>query len=190
MKKITNKDVLTKDIIPYGGNPRVISDEALEAVKTSIKQFGFNIPIVLDDSNTIVAGHTRLKAAKALGMETLPCVILHGYTEEELDKIMVLDNAIKEMNEWDNRKLQMELFTLSQYDTNFLDSFSTMFEDGDWLESLTEVKLSKQKEMTKEYFDKQSDILDNSVNRKLEKRLAALTDIECPNCKEHFKAKI
>ena len=60
-----------KDILPYEKNPR-INDEAVPVVKESIKEFGFRIPIVIDVNDVIVAGHTRVKAAKELGMEEVP----------------------------------------------------------------------------------------------------------------------
>lgn len=60
-----------KDILPYEKNPR-INDEAVPVVKESIKEFGFRIPIVIDVNDVIVVGHTRVKAAKELGMEEVP----------------------------------------------------------------------------------------------------------------------
>lgn len=70
--KIIYKSV--DEITPYENNPR-LNDEAVEPVANSIKQFGFKVPIIVDSSNIIVAGHTRLKAAKQLGMDKVPCII-------------------------------------------------------------------------------------------------------------------
>ena len=67
------------EIIPYEKNPR-LNDEAVEPVAESIKEFGFKIPIVLSSDGVIVAGHTRIKAAKKLGMEEVPCIIADDLT--------------------------------------------------------------------------------------------------------------
>lgn len=62
-------------IHPYAKNARHISSQAIDAVASSIKNFGFKVPIVVDRDNVIVCGHTRLEASKRLGLETVPCVI-------------------------------------------------------------------------------------------------------------------
>lgn len=61
-------------LIPYVNNPR-FNDEAVDGVAASIKEFGFKVPIVVDKDNVIVAGHTRLRAAKKLELEKVPCII-------------------------------------------------------------------------------------------------------------------
>lgn len=61
-------------MIPYENNPRK-NDNAVDQVANSIKSFGFKVPIVIDKDNVIVAGHTRLKTAKKLGLETVPCIV-------------------------------------------------------------------------------------------------------------------
>lgn len=69
------------DIVPYDNNPRNNS-KAVEYVANSIRQFGFKVPIVVDKNNVVVAGHTRLMAAKELGLETVPAVVADDLTEE------------------------------------------------------------------------------------------------------------
>ena len=63
-----------KDLIPYQNNPRK-NDEAVDYVAASIKEFGFKVPIIIDQNNEIVAGHTRLKAAKELHLKEVPCIV-------------------------------------------------------------------------------------------------------------------
>ena len=67
METITKK---VSELIPYVNNPRN-NDDAIDAVASSIKNFGFKVPIVVDSNNEIINGHTRLKAAKKLGLETI-----------------------------------------------------------------------------------------------------------------------
>lgn len=79
--QIVDKNI--KDIIPYDKNPRK-NDGAVEAVANSIKEFGFKVPIVIDSENNVVCGHTRLKAAKKLKMDSVPCVIADDLTKKQV----------------------------------------------------------------------------------------------------------
>ena len=83
----------TDKIVPYENNPR-FNEDAVEAVANSIKQFGFKVPIIIDSSNIIVAGHTRLKAAKQLGMDKVPCIVADDLTEEQIRAWKLLRNTI------------------------------------------------------------------------------------------------
>ena len=87
--EIINRKV--KDLIPYDKNPRK-NDEAVKYVKASIEQFGFKVPIVIDAAGVIVAGHTRLKAAKELGMEEVPCIVADDLTPEQIKAFRLADN--------------------------------------------------------------------------------------------------
>lgn len=104
--KIINLNV--KDLIPYANNPRK-NDKAVKAVANSIKEFGFKVPIIIDKSNVIVAGHTRLKAALALGLTEVPCIIADDLTEDQIKAFRLADNKVGEIAEWDLDALQIEL---------------------------------------------------------------------------------
>lgn len=99
-----------KDIHPYKNNPRKIGKDAVDAVAASIKEFGFRSPIILDKDNTIINGHTRLKAAKKLGLTHVPCIIADDLTEEQVKKFRLIDNKSAEFSEWDADLLAEELF--------------------------------------------------------------------------------
>lgn len=107
--EITNRKI--KDLIPYNKNPRK-NDEAVKHVKASIEQFGFKVPIVIDAQGVIVAGHTRLKAAKELGMEEVPCIVADDLTEEQVRAFRLADNKTAEQAEWDIELLNTELLDL------------------------------------------------------------------------------
>ena len=96
------------DIKPYPNNPR-INDGAVEAVKESIKQCGYIAPIIVDENNVVLAGHTRLKALKSLGREQTEVIVRRGLTEEQKRKYRLLDNKTGEFAEWDFDKLEEEL---------------------------------------------------------------------------------
>lgn len=95
-------------VIAYDNNAR-INDHVVQALANSIQQFGFNQPIVLDEHNVIVCGHTRVKAALLLGMDEIPCVYAKGLTQEQIDAYRLADNKIAEQALWDYEKLEKEL---------------------------------------------------------------------------------
>lgn len=103
---VVNKRI--DEITPYENNPRN-NDVAVEYVANSIKSFGFKVPIVIDENNVIVTGHTRLKAAKQLGMEEVPCVIADDLTADEIKAFRLADNKVAEFSLWDNDALTKEL---------------------------------------------------------------------------------
>lgn len=102
------KNVLTNSLIPYEKNPRR-NDQAVDAVAASIREFGFKVPIVVDRDNVVVAGHTRLKAAKRLGLETVPVIVADDLTPEQIKAFRLADNKTAELAEWDLDLLDLEL---------------------------------------------------------------------------------
>lgn len=97
-----------KDIKPYEKNPRK-NDDAVPYVAESIKQFGFKVPIVIDKNNIIVAGHTRYKAAKEIGLKSVPCIIADDLTDEQIKAFRLADNKVAEKAEWDLDLLDDEI---------------------------------------------------------------------------------
>jgi ParB family transcriptional regulator, chromosome partitioning protein len=95
-------------LIPYARNPRK-NDAAVDSVAASIKEFGFKQPIVIDAENVVVAGHTRLKAAKKLGIKEVPCLRADDLTPDQIKAYRILDNKVAEKSEWDLELLPLEL---------------------------------------------------------------------------------
>lgn len=88
---------LTLDQIkPYENNPRD-NDGAVDPVVNSIREFGFKVPLVIDKKHTIVAGHTRYKAAQRLGLMGVPCIIADDLTPEQIKAFRIADNATGEL---------------------------------------------------------------------------------------------
>ena len=106
------------EIKPYDKNPRK-NDGAVDAVAESIKQCGYCAPIVIDEDNVILAGHTRLKALKKLKYKECECVRKVGMTEEQKRKYRLLDNKTNELAEWDIDLLKGELEGLDFLDFDF-----------------------------------------------------------------------
>ena len=96
------------DLVPYERNPRH-NDEAVDYV-----------PIVIDKDNTVVCGHTRLKAAKKLKIKTVPCVVKDDLTEEEIRAYRLADNRSAEKATWDIELLDMELAEIETIDMGLL----------------------------------------------------------------------
>ncbi len=96
------------ELKPYSRNPRN-NDGAVDAVAASIKQFGFKVPIVIDTNGEIIAGHTRLKAAKKLGLAEVPCIIADDLTPDQIKAFRIADNKTAELADWDFELLQLEL---------------------------------------------------------------------------------
>ncbi|MBT3303217.1 MAG: ParB N-terminal domain-containing protein [Bacteroidetes bacterium] len=114
--KIINKKI--NEIIPYHNNPR-INDGAVNHVASSIKEFGFKVPIVIDDSNVIVTGHTRLKAALKLGLEEVPCIKANDLTPAQIKAFRIADNKTSDFAIWDFPLLDIELAELKEMDFDY-----------------------------------------------------------------------
>lgn len=96
------------DIHPYEKNPRK-NEDAVQYVAESIKEFGFKVPIVIDNDGVIVAGHTRYKAAQQLGIESVPCIVADDLTDKQIKAFRLADNKVSEIAKWDNELLNLEL---------------------------------------------------------------------------------
>ena len=109
------KELSISQLHEYDNNPRN-NDSAVHAVAESIREFGFKVPIVIDGDNVIVCGHTRVKAAQKLGMETVPCIIADDLTPEQIKAFRLADNKTSELAGWDFAKLEEELAALDGFD--------------------------------------------------------------------------
>lgn len=120
MKIIEKK---TNELIPYANNPRH-NDDAVQYVANSIKNFGFKVPIVIDTAGVIVCGHTRLKAAKLLKLDTVPCVVADDLTPEQIQAFRLADNKVSKAATWDESLLDDELRQIGETGLDFsMDDF-------------------------------------------------------------------
>lgn len=120
-------NIKTTELKPYEKNPRR-NDEAVKYVAESIKEFGFKVPVVIDEDNVIVAGHTRWKAAKKLGLSEVPCIIADDLTEEQIKAFRLADNKVAEKAEWDFELLAFELDDIVDFDMSVF-GFDDVIED-------------------------------------------------------------
>ena len=108
--------VATTDLIPYANNPRTHSDQQVAQVAASIQEFGFNNPILIDEHNSIIAGHGRLAAAQKLDMNTVPTILLEGLSEAQRKAYVIADNKLTENGGWDYDLLAVEIDRLKELD--------------------------------------------------------------------------
>jgi len=121
---------LVADLIPYASNSRTHSDAQIAQIAASIREFGWTNPILIDGDNTIIAGHGRLLAARKLGMEDVPAIILDHLTKAQQRALVIADNQLALNAGWDMDMLKAEIDDLNLegfnlellgFDANFLD---------------------------------------------------------------------
>jgi DNA modification methylase len=119
------------DLIPYAANSRTHSDAQVAQIAASIKEFGWTNPILIDDDNTIIAGHGRLLAARKLGMEEVPAIILDHLSKAQQRALVIADNQLALNAGWDMNMLKAEIEDLSLENFNLeLLGFDDDFLDG------------------------------------------------------------
>ena len=164
MGKLKIEYIDTEKLIPYINNPR-INDNAVDVVAASIKEFGFKNPILIDKENVIIAGHTRLKAAKKLGLKEVPVIRVEDLTENQIKAFRIADNKTVEFAEWDMELLQLELEELEDMFTGFSE------EEKEIIFSVSDIDIDSFFEDTEE------------TNKKKEEE----EEIQCPHCGMYFK---
>ena len=102
-----------EDLRPYKGNPRKVPPRALKAVRASIRRFGVVAPLVITPDGAVIAGHTRLLALKAEGIDTVRCIVFEG-GEAEARAYGLADNRTGELTYWDVDKLAAEVTALDE----------------------------------------------------------------------------
>jgi len=106
------EQIALDELIPYANNARTHSEEQVLQIASSIKEFGFNAPVLIDKDKGIIAGHGRVMAAKKLGLKEAPCIRLEHLTEAQKKAYILADNRIAMNSEWDTTLLSVEFQTL------------------------------------------------------------------------------
>lgn len=112
------EEISIDKIIPYARNPRK-NDGAVAKVAASIMEYGFRQPIVVDKNMVVVAGHTRLDAARQLHLVTVPVHIANELTEQQIKAYRIADNRVAQDSEWENELLELELQEVGDLFTGF-----------------------------------------------------------------------
>jgi ParB-like chromosome segregation protein Spo0J len=104
----------TMSLIPYAKNNRIHTPAQVRQIAGSIKEFGFNNPVLIDEENTIIAGHGRVLAAELLGADRVPCIKLTHLSEIQRRAYRIADNKLTLNSEWDDEMLALELESLME----------------------------------------------------------------------------
>lgn len=182
------------DLIPYINNPRN-NENAIDKVASSIKEFGFKVPIVIDKDNIVVTGHTRLLASKKLGLDEVPCVVANDLSKAQIKAFRIADNKVSEYATWDEDLLKIELEELEELDFD-LDSLSIDFSDFDLGIDLDDVEEEEEEQYTKEINIPHYDItgekpsLEDLVKEdKTKKLIEKINSTDIPNDVKEFLTK-
>ena len=116
-----------EDLIPYINNPRN-NENAVDKVASSIAEFGFKNPIVIDKNNVVINGHTRLLASKKLGLKEVPVIVADDLTEAQVKAFRIADNKISEFSTWDYDLLNIELEQLEELEFDMSNFGMSVFE--------------------------------------------------------------
>ena len=129
------KKVKTIDLIPYARNSRTHSDEQINQIAASIKEFGFLNPVIIDSENGIIAGHGRVMAANKLNIKELPCVDASHLSETQRRAYVIADNKLGESGGWDEDMLRIEFEFLGENNFDieitgfYIDDVSKIFDE-------------------------------------------------------------
>jgi len=133
-----------ENLIPYANNSRTHSDDQINQVASSIKEFGFTNPVLIDEQGGIIAGHGRVMAAKKLGLAEVPTITLEGLTKAQLKAYVIADNQLALNSGWDFDTLNLEVESLTEmgFDVSLLGLSDLMPDELDEKENnnLSDVK--------------------------------------------------
>jgi DNA modification methylase len=105
-----------KDLIPYANNSRTHSEDQINQIVSSINEWGFTTPILIDDKNQIIAGHGRTMAAKKAGIKEVPCIVASGWSDAQKKAYVIADNKLALNAGWDEELLKIEIQELGELD--------------------------------------------------------------------------
>ena len=173
------------ELIPYARNARTHSPEQVAQIAASIKEWGFTNPVLIDETDGIIAGHGRVLAAQLLKLPDVPTMVATGWTEAQKRAYVIADNKISELGEWDRGVLSMEFAQLEGLD---FDISLTGFSPDDLKEfdlsfSPNEFPTIGGHVVTGKEIDKTQDRLDGRFEKASEQNLI---DVLCPHCGEGF----
>ena len=141
----------TGELVPYINNSRTHSEQQVQQVAASIKEFGFTNPILIDHDGGIIAGHGRLQAAQLLSLDEVPTITLEGLTEAQKKAYVIADNKLALNAGWNDELLKVEIEALTESDFNldilgwdvlpdFVDDIDYSVLDGEFDEELAEME--------------------------------------------------
>ena len=152
----------TGELVPYINNSRTHSEQQVQQVAASIKEFGFTNPILIDHDGGIIAGHGRLQAAQLLSLDEVPTITLEGLTEAQRKAYVIADNKLALNSGWDDELLKVEIEALTESNFNldilgwdvlpdFVDDIDYSVLDGEFDEEVAEMEKGVKKAIQIEF---------------------------------------
>ena len=172
------------DLIPYERNPKTHPESQIQLLANSIREWGWTIPILVDEANTVIAGHGRLYAAKELGITEVPCLIAADWSEEQKSAYVIADNKLAEHGEWDSDLYFSELRAINDagFNLELIGSDANItFDFEPNLNPITSFSGVGEDDINKA----QAEMEKNINNLTAEKSLKG-TEVMCPYCAESF----
>ena len=162
MQKTTNMDLISIDkLIPYVNNARTHSKDQILKLRSSIREFGFINPVIIDSKYNVIAGHGRILAAREEGIKEVPCVLVDYLNEAQKKAYILADNRLAEDAGWDEKLLRVEIESLEDmsFDLSLLgfdeNELSKLFDDG---KDIKEDDFNVEDELTNPVITKNGDI--------------------------------
>jgi hypothetical protein len=101
------------ELVPYANNAKRHNEDQVLKIASSIREFGFNVPVIIDKDSNIIAGHGRTLAAKKIGMDSVPCIMVDHLSDMQRKAFALAENKVAEVGgEWDEKKLKTEIESL------------------------------------------------------------------------------
>lgn len=118
--KVTMRKVA--ELVPYANNARTHSEEQVAQIAASINEWGWTVPVLVDEVGMIIAGHGRILAAQKLGIEEVPAMVAEGWTDAQKKAYVIADNQLALLADWDDELLRVELQSLDEmeFDLNLV----------------------------------------------------------------------
>lgn len=167
-------------IKPYWRNARK-NDRTVEALKKSIKEYGYNQPISIDKDGVIITGHARYSALLQLDYKEAPVVVLEHLSDKKIKEYRIADNKTHELTIWDNEELVQEMREIAN-----IEDMQTYFPNinlGNWLEDSVGFNLD---DITEEVYNDKEDKLKNQMTNLNKDALDRTVDVMCPHCLKEF----
>ena len=175
-----------EELIPYDRNSKMHPESQIHQIANSIREWGWTMPILIDEEGQVIAGHGRLFAAESLGIEEVPCMVAQGWTNEQKRAYAIADNKLAEGSEWDTSVYYQELKAISN--EGFDMSLMGLSEDLSFLNYQPSLEPSMNiKNVDSADLDKASANMSDQITGIKSDRSDAAMEVICPHCTETFK---
>jgi len=173
-------------LIPYDRNPKTHPDSQINQLVESIKEWGWTVPILIDEGDNVIAGHGRLYAAQKLEMDEVPCLVIGGLSESQKKAYIIADNKLGENGDWDMGLYFTELRELSERGFD-LSVIGTDIDIGSLNYSPDLEPMTEYPEIESRDIENANNNINNNTAKFNADRSLNGTEVVCPNCAHQFK---